>query len=253
VVAIASYLAYDSSAAFRTGSCYLSSNRQHLDVQTCMTPDPKRPNYLLVGDSHAAHLWFGLHSAMPEANIMQASVGACRPVIQPVSMLDSRACPKLMQFVFNDFLANNKVDKVLLSASWKDEDIPALSATLDLLKRKGIDVIVLGPIVEYDSALPRLLADEILYNKPATASAMRTPGIRERDRAMRQIVTAEGATYISVYDQVCRNGRCDEFAEGDIPMQFDAGHLTAQGSVEVGRRLSLAIAGKRAEIDHAAN
>jgi peptidoglycan/LPS O-acetylase OafA/YrhL len=253
VVAIASYLAYDSSAAFRTGSCYLSSNRQHLDVQTCMTPDPKRPNYLLVGDSHAAHLWFGLHSAMPEANIMQASVGACRPVIQPVSMLDSRACPKLMQFVFNDFLANNTVDKVLLSASWKDEDIPALSATLDLLKRKGIDVIVLGPIVEYDSALPRLLADEILYNKPATASAMRTPGIRERDRAMRQIVTAEGATYISVYDQVCRNGRCDEFAEGDIPMQFDAGHLTAQGSVEVGRRLSLAIAGKRAEIDHAAN
>jgi peptidoglycan/LPS O-acetylase OafA/YrhL len=253
VVAIASYLAYDPSAAFRTGSCYLSTNRQHLDVQTCMTLDPKRPNYLLVGDSHAAHLWFGLHSAMPEANIMQASVGACRPVIQPVSMLDTRACPKLMQFVFNDFLANNKVDKVLLSASWKDEDIPALSVTLDLLKRKGIDVVVLGPIVEYDSALPRLLADEILYNKPSTASAMRTPGIHERDRAMRRIVTAEGATYISVYDQICHNGRCDEFAEGDIPMQFDAGHLTAQGSVEVGRRLSSEIAGKRAEMNHASN
>ena len=37
---------------------------------------------------------------------------------------------------------------------------------------------------------------------------------------------------------VCRDGRCDEFAEGDIPMQFDAGHLTAQGSLEVARRLS---------------
>ena len=32
VVAIASYLAYDPSAAFRSGHCYLSSNRQHLDV-----------------------------------------------------------------------------------------------------------------------------------------------------------------------------------------------------------------------------
>ena len=251
VVAIASYLAYDPSAAFRTGSCYLSSNRQHLDIHTCMTPDRKRPNYLLVGDSHAAHLWLGLHSAMPEVNIMQASVGACRPVIQPVSMLDSRACPRLMQFVFNDFLANNKVDKVLLSASWKDEDFPVLSATLDLLKQKGIDVMVLGPIVEYDSALPRLLADEILYNKPATT--MRTPGIHERDRALSKVVTAKGAAYISVYDQVCRNGRCDEFAEGDIPMQFDAGHLTAEGSVEVGRRLSFAIVGKRAEINHASN
>jgi hypothetical protein len=192
-----------------------------------------------VGDSHAAHLWFGLQSAMPGVNIMQASAGACRPIIQPVSMLDTRACPKLMQFVFNDFLAHNKVDKVLLSASWKDEDIPALSTTLDLLKQKGIDVIVLGPIVEYDSPLPRLLADEILHNKPSTASAMRTPGIHERDRALGRIVTAKDASYISVYDLVCRYGRCDEFAEGDIPMQFDAGHLTEKGSVEVGRRLSI--------------
>jgi peptidoglycan/LPS O-acetylase OafA/YrhL len=253
VVTIASYLAYDPSTAFRAGHCYLSSNRQHLDTQTCMTLDPKRPNYLLVGDSHAAHLWFGLHSAMPGVNIMQASAGACRPVIQPVSMLDTRACPKLMHFVFDDFLANNKVDKVLLSASWKDEDIPMLSNTLDLLKGKEIDVTVLGPIVEYDSPLPRLLADEILHNKPSTANAMRTPGIHERDRELRRIVTAKGAAYISVYDLVCRNGHCDEFAEGDIPMQFDAGHLTKKGSVEVGRRLSMSILGKRAELDHASN
>ncbi len=253
VVAIASYLGYDPSPAFRSGQCYLSSNRQHLDVHTCMTPDPKRPNYLLVGDSHAAHLWFGLQSAMPEVNIMQATVGACRPVLEPVSMFDTRACPKLMRFVFDDFLANTKVDKVLLSASWKDEDIPALSATLDLLKQKGIDVTVLGPIVEYDSALPRLLADAILHNKPSTVSAMRTPGIHERDRAMSRIVTAKGASYISVYDQVCHNGRCDEFAEGEIPMQFDAGHLTAEGSIEIGRRLSVSIVGKQAEMNHASN
>jgi peptidoglycan/LPS O-acetylase OafA/YrhL len=253
VVAIASYLAYDPSTAFRSGQCYLSSNRQHLDLEACMTPDQKRPNYLLVGDSHAAHLWFGLQSAMPEVNIMQATVGACRPVLEPVSMFDTRACPKLMRFVFDDFLANTKVDKVLLSASWKDEDIPALSTTLDLLKQKGIDVTVLGPIVEYDSALPRLLADAILHNKPSTASAMRTPGIHERDRAMSRIVTAKGASYISVYDQVCHNGRCDEFAEGDIPMQFDAGHLTARGSIEIGRRLSVSIGGKQAEMNHASN
>ena len=81
-----------------------------------------------------------------------------------------------MQFVFNDFLVNNKVDKVLLAASWKDEDIAALSATLETLKARGLDVTVLGPIVEYDSALPRLLADEILHNSPSIASAMRTSG-----------------------------------------------------------------------------
>jgi hypothetical protein len=67
------------------------------------------------------------------------------------------------------------------------------------------------------------------------------------------MVTAKGATYLSVYDAVCRNDRCDEFAEGDIPLQFDAGHLTAKGSVEVGRRLSAFFAGKLARADDVSN
>ena len=110
---------------------------------------------------------------------------------------------------------------------------------------------MLGPIVEYDSPLPRLLADEILRNSPSIASRTRTAGIRERDRELSRIVTAKGATYLSVYDAVCRGGQCDEFAEGDIPMQFDAGHLTAQGSVVVGRRLSTGLAGQLARADNA--
>ena len=77
-----------------------------------------------------------------------------------------KACRDLMELAFNDFLVNNHVDKVLLSASWKDEDLPNLSATLDILKSRGIDVIVLGPIVEYDAPLPRLLIDGILRDSP---------------------------------------------------------------------------------------
>ncbi len=127
-----------------------------------------------------------------------------------------------------------------------------LSTSLEILKSRGVDVTVLGPIVEYDAALPRLLADEILHDSPAMADAKRTPGIRERDLAMREIVTAHGATYLSVYDAVCHDGHCDEFADERIPMQFDAGHLTAKGSVEVGRRLSAALR-KFASADHASN
>jgi hypothetical protein len=56
-------------------------------------------------------------------------------------------------------------------------------------------------------------------------------------------------------EEVCRNDRCDEFAEGgkDIPLQFDAGHLTAKGSVEVGRRLSPFFVGKLARADNGSN
>ncbi len=45
------------------------TNHQKFDVQTCMTPDLERPNYLLLGDSHAAHLWLGLSSALSDVNV----------------------------------------------------------------------------------------------------------------------------------------------------------------------------------------
>ena len=253
VAAVAAYLGYDPSVAFRAGRCYLATNRQRLDVETCLAPDPKLPNYLLVGDSHAAHLWLGLSSALPEINLMQATASACRPAVAPAALLDTRACPRLMQFVFNDVLANTRVDKVLLAAAWQDEDLPGLSVTLDALKQRGVDVTVLGPIVEYEMALPRLLADGIMRGDPALASSRRTPGIRERDRAMARRVAASGASYISVYDLVCRDGGCDEFVDGDVPLQFDAGHLTAKGSIEVGQRLRPAFAQTLARVDRASN
>jgi peptidoglycan/LPS O-acetylase OafA/YrhL len=244
VLQISSYLAYDSSAAFRTGQCFLLTNHQQLDTKTCMTPDPARPNYLLVGDSHAAHLWLGLSSAMPGVNLMQASASLCRPAVQGGSRYDSPACRRMMDFVFNDFLANNRIDKILLAASWKDEDMPILATTLDLLKARGLRATVLGPIVEYDSALPRLLADEILRDDPAAARAMRRPGVRERDRAMSRLAADHGASYVSLYDAICPDGRCDEYVAANVPMQFDEGHLTSQGSIELGRRLAPFLAPK---------
>ena len=253
VVSIAAYLGYDPSDAFRSGRCYLATNRQRLDLDTCLAQDPRRPNYLLVGDSHAAHLWLGLSSAMPEINLMQATASACRPAVEPTALLDTRACPKLMQFVFNDVLVNKRVDKVLLGAAWQDEDLPALSVTLDALKRRGFDVTVFGPIVEYDAALPRLLAEGIMRGNPAIASTKRAAGIRERDAAMAKLVAAHGGTYVSVYDAVCRSSRCDEFVDGDVPMQFDAGHLTAKGSIEVGQRLKAFFVRMMASADHAPN
>lgn len=246
VVTIGSYLAYDSSNAFRTGKCFLATNRQQIDVETCMKVNPSSPNYLLVGDSHAAHLWLGLSAAMPDVNVMQATASMCRPAIPVISALETRSCPKLMHFVFNDFLVNNKVDKVILAASWKDEDLADLSVVIDTLRMRGIETAVLGPIVEYDRALPRLLADQIRRGEGYAAYARRTPGIRERDRTMDALVTSRGAAYVSVYDAICRSDRCDEFVLGDIPIQFDEGHLTEQGSVEVGRRLSASFAKKLA-------
>ena len=116
------------------------------------------------------------------------------------------------------------------------------------MKVEGLDVTVLGPIVEYDGALPRLLVDGILRDTPLAGERVcARAGIRERDLAMKPDGNGHRAQPISRSTMsMCRDGRCDEFVEGNIPMQFDAGHLTAKGSIEVGRRLIGLFAGKPA-------
>ena len=237
VVSIGSYLGYNPAAAFREGQCYLGANRQTFDTKTCLTKDPTRPNYLLIGDSHAAQLWLGLSSVLTSVNLMQATVTMCRPVRVELAALDSRKCAQLMHFVFDDYLLNEKVDKVLLAASWKQEDMPKLAATLDYLKEHGIAAAVFGPIVEYDYALPRLLADSIRYNDPQLVDRERTAAVPVLDRRMRMLVTGKGVTYVSTYDAMCKSGTCDKFVVGNIPFQFDAGHLTAEGSIALAEKL----------------
>ena len=215
-----------------------------------MKMDGTRPNYLLVGDSHAAHLWFGLATAMPEANVMQATASLCRPAVLSGSRYDTPTCRHLMQLVFDDFLPRNRT-RSCSPPHGRTRTFDS-ATTLDILKR-NVEAVVLGPIVEYETALPRLLVDEIRHHKPDAAAIMRRPGVRERDREIGRIAAAHGAAYLSVYDAICHDGRCDEFVEGDVPMQFDLGHLTAQGSVEVGRRLSALLLRKVAKVDDVAN
>ncbi len=100
----------------------------------------------------------------------------CRPAVSAGSRYDTPFCRRLLEFVFDNFLGNNKVDRIVLAASWKDEDLPFLSTTLETLKARGLDVVVLGPIVEYDSALPRLLVDEIFVAIPVPPAPCAGPG-----------------------------------------------------------------------------
>jgi len=38
-------------------------------------------------------------------------------------------------------------------------------------------------------------------------------------------------TYVSYYDLLCGKGDCVEYARSGVPMEFDATHLTREGSV----------------------
>ena len=60
------------------------------------------------------------------------------------------------------------------------------------------------------------------------------------DDDLRQLAQQKGATYVSLFDALCRGISCEKFAAPGIPLQFDDGHLTPEGSVLVAERLRVA-------------
>jgi SGNH domain (fused to AT3 domains) len=130
---------------------------------------------------------------------------------------------------------------VVLSALWVDSDLPGLLREIAELKRYSKRVVVLGPIVLYDVALPRVLAKSLYDKDEALVASHRVSAVKETDRLFAQAVPKTGADYVSVYDAICPAGACTLWTDDNKPIQFDYGHLTPEGSELIVSRIAPAL------------
>jgi peptidoglycan/LPS O-acetylase OafA/YrhL len=221
-----------TEAQYRVGTCFLTSRNLQatFDRSVCLRQDPNKRNELLIGDSHAAQLWYGLSSVFTDVNLMQATASGCKPTLDQGLRTDKK-CRQMMDYVFHDYLPNHHVDALLIAARWDGADLPRLERTVAWLKQQGISVILFGPTVQYDSALPRLLALAIQKNDPRIPANHRVAYYERLDKEMSQL--AEGKLqirYISYFKLFCPQGACVEYAAEGVPLQSDYGHLTGKGS-----------------------
>ena len=232
---LASFLHYDDRAAYRRGTCFLDSHLDTLasyDPSTCLARHTGRPSLLLIGDSHAAHLWSGLESGLPGADVLQATASGCKPVFHGKGVA---TCVALVDRALDLATASPAVGAVMLSARWTPDDIPEMLETVDRLAARVSRVYVAGPIVEYRTGLPRLLALTVLRNTQAPVLEGRLTEQATFDDAMRAALTGHAATYLSAYRALCPSGTeaCVTEAADGTPVQWDYGHLTARGSSRV--------------------
>jgi peptidoglycan/LPS O-acetylase OafA/YrhL len=238
-VKVASYLEYGTKEEYREGTCFVlpASKFQSFDPATCLREDPAKKNYLLVGDSHAAALWYGLANTLEGINVMQATAAGCKPTLQHVREA-SVPCRQLMDYVFNDYLATHRVDALLIAARWERSDLSRLSDTLSWAKLHGLRVTLFGPMVQYDSSLPRLLATSIRDHDPNIPYNHRVAECARLDAEMSTMAEAQWRVrYVSFFKSLCRQASCVEYAGEGVPLQFDYGHLTKDGSVLLARML----------------
>jgi peptidoglycan/LPS O-acetylase OafA/YrhL len=238
-VRVASYLDYGTKEEYREGTCFLlpATQSRNFDLATCLHQDPEKKNYLLIGDSHAAALWYGLSNTLDGINVMQATAAGCKPTLQNVPEAASQ-CTQLMKYVLTDYLPSHHVDALWIAARWEQGDLPRLADTIAWAQQRGVQVTVFGPMVQYDSSLPRLLATSIRENDPTLPYNHRVAECARLDSEMSTVAqTKWHVRYISFFKSLCRRASCIEYAAEGVPLQFDYGHLTKDGSVLLARML----------------
>lgn len=230
------------AAANRQPDCFLSVQDQGEGAfrpDRCLTLAQDRPNVLLLGDSHASHLLYGLTSAFPGVNILQLTLAGCRPLLEPTGGAD---CGPVMARFWAEYLPalRGHVDTILLAGRWRSRDVGHLAPTVAELRALGFRVLVFGAVPEFQPELPVLLARLPMGADPDQAAARALLAHRlTLAEAIEDEAEAAGAPFVHMIDVLCNAARgCQTRADTGDPLVWDYGHFTPEGSRTVVRLLA---------------
>ena len=233
-VAVGNYV--DEPTDYRVGTCMVIRARD-FKPNPCLTEDPSRPNWLLIGDSHAAAQWSGLVKAFPQVHFLQLSRASCRP--DPART--SGDCGVLTHMLFTQFLPAHHIDRMIVVGRWVATDIPAINRLVAWDQAHEIPLTLIGPTQDYDAPLPRLLAYGILRHDPGFANSHRTLETEALDQQLATLArTRWHVSYISLVQMFCPASRCQTYVDPGhtIPLLIDEDHFSNEGSVLAGQRIA---------------
>lgn len=247
-VQVSSYLQNTVNYSFaRKGTCFLDTDDKFSDYKTevCLQRPPGKPNWLLLGDSHAALLWHPLAKALPQVNLLEATAAGCRPTTQPmVSTNVSHACVDMLHYLFHSGLQEHPVDGILMNARWHGEhlgsaDRQSLESVIGWAKSHHVPLVILGPTPEYDRELPRLLAEAIVRGEEPESVSSHLLTQASLDAEFQKLASSTWQIpYISLYQSTCPAGKCQVYtSSGVAPIFGDSNHYSDAGASEVIGRL----------------
>ncbi len=223
---VASYAHYEGSPVHRSqfieGTCFVSLGMV-FDRENCLAMSSTKRNMLVFGDSHAAQYWRAIADRYSDWNVMQATGAACRPMH---GVSTESHCNDLVPYVLDRFLPTHRVDVIVLAGRWLAGEDEILDREIERMRATGAEVVVIGPVVEYEAETPRLLASAMMWGDPERIGRRRLMERRDRDRAMAPVVKAAGAGWVSAWDVECPDDECRLLDPEGGPMHFDYGHMT---------------------------
>jgi peptidoglycan/LPS O-acetylase OafA/YrhL len=192
------------------------------------------PEVVLVGDSHAEHLFLGLAESIPGKNVafyIQAGI----PYIGN-SEFDT---------IFSEVLRNTNIRHVFLTMHYFGRVdaqgnglYDGFSTTIKALRGAGKSVTLVGdvPVFEYDPS-----ACVYSRKKMETSCAIGVEDARRQreryDALLSKLAVDHGLRYVRLDESLCGDAECVMF-KGDSILYRDNNHLNIAGSKMVGRYLA---------------
>jgi peptidoglycan/LPS O-acetylase OafA/YrhL len=214
-------------------------------------PDARKPTILIVGDSHAAHLFTGLQQVYgAKANLLTLSTVFCAPLVENVAMDQGVAgtprCRAINDYVF-DAIRSIKPDVLIVGgyfaqydheANWRYPGyLDALVAGAKRLHADGVpSIIVAGQVPTWAPVLPVLVGRDVLDRGDAAEFSLVgvRPDTLETDRALMGKDWGEGVRYVSQAAKLCGPEGCRRLVGETLPQDLlavDYGHYSLKGSI----------------------
>ena len=213
--------------------------------------DPSKPTILVVGDSHAAHLFAGLQQVYgARANLLSLSSVFCVPLVEHVAMNQGVAgtprCRAINDYVF-DAIRTIKPDILIVGgyfaqydheANWRYPGyLDALVAGARSLRSDGVrSIVIAGEVPTWAPVLPILVGRDVLDH--GAAAEFSEVGVRpdslETDRELAAKDWGEGVRYVSQAAKLCGAEGCRRLTGEKLPedlLAIDYGHYSVEGSV----------------------
>tara|TARA_B110000858_G_scaffold49124_1_gene56630 strand:- start:1943 stop:3871 length:1929 start_codon:yes stop_codon:yes gene_type:complete len=206
-------------------------------VLRCKQSREGHANWVLLGDSHAEHLFLGLAEAFPSKNIVYYILGD-----EPYFRNES------FQTIFSTLISSDLPQKIFLTMHYvgraKDPNVlfSELAETILELQNAGHEVVLLGDIPRYDIH-PEECANKMAAMK-TLCSMSKTEAIAQSSiyhDTLTKLSARFSIDYYPISEPLCTKKQCGMFL-GTTILYRDYNHLNITGSILIGQHLANSLA-----------
>lgn len=203
----------------------------------CKQTKTGESDWVLLGDSHAEHLFLGLAESNPDKNIVYYTTGGV-PYLNGKSVFFKHVYQELAK-------PNSPKKKILLTMYFLSRVHDAefyfnFSKAVQYLKELGHEVVILGDVPIYDKGPEVCVVAFKAGQNKQLCSIQKAEFDRQREifePTLQRISVENNVAYISLHSPLCNKVKCS-MVRGETILYRDEHHLNILGSRLIGAYIS---------------